>query len=1042
MSTFLTRGKRSFLISNFLKLIFNLITTCSLLLSNIVTVSALTEEPAKVAIQAPTNTQNGYVPETYSQPAAVMAPRPDDPTKAGLQSMSPISIGNAEIGHVPALLIQPNFAGWNYGCTSGPYDSCSEEVSSKHTSAYRRNFDITYNYGVTRTIFGSNFNLSLVFNTGVYNTNFPIYWNIYPVVNQDMPNRSISVQYSGVSGLGTMSYPSGSWTVPGQPSPYSGFAINFSRATGGPEIFVRTDSWHVSVSTYPLVDEDSFDFSQSDCQCAGGLPSSQGQVGDPINTRTGTFSLAPVDLSVASSAGELAFKRLYSSSAIDKETGLLGYGWTHNQDAKLILPTDPQGQAGYLIFKSDTGNRFRFRIEPNGSYIAGPGVTGSLSLTNNIYTLAGIDQSKYTFDARGQLTARSDARGNVFSYTYNGSNQLTRVSAGQRYIDIQYDASGRITQVSDHTGRHVTYGYDANNNLISVIDTLNQNWQYVYDSNHFLTQSIDPNGHQLVRNAYSIRYSAFSFNFNDFSLEKFGSQDVAPTQAAVEDGGNTLHLKGNTWKSIYFPLSTSPYVITPDTILEFDFKGPVQGEIQGIGLFGNYDSSGEKIFRLYGTETTGGLGYYSDYASSAPGWKHYKIHVGDFYRGNAVMLVFANDHDVSTPTAESYFSNVQLYQDQNQPAPVNVNFNSYTISPFSTQDVQPNTTNVVEDNGATLHISGNSWKKIPFPYLVTLNTVIEFDFKSTAQGEIHGLGFKATEESSASQMFKLYGTESGWNSTYNNYSSSAPQWKHYKIPVGTYYQGWNSYLVFTNDHDISSPTAQSYFSTLVVYEQQPTPTTCTRVTTQYDGLDNPTEKLEFGLNGSTTITDALGNVTGHAYDRQNALVKQTDPLSGDVIKTYDGNYRPQTITDAASHTSTLNWSTNGANLLSVTDSAGSQTSITYNSLNLPTSVTDPRNYLTTFVYSGVNLTGTTNALNQTTTYTYNAQNLLTSVKDPLNQVTSYTYDSHGQRISMTDALNHTWAYAYDSLGRLVDATDPLGHVTHSVYDAAGRLPGP
>ena len=33
----------------------------------------------------------------------------------------------------------------------------------------------------------------------------------------------------------------------------------------------------------------------------------------------------------------------------------------------------------------------------------------------------------------------------------------------------------------------------------------------------------------------------------------------------------------------------------------------------------------------------------------------------------------------------------------------------------------------VEDGGATLHIVGNGWRKINFPYVVTPSTVLEFD---------------------------------------------------------------------------------------------------------------------------------------------------------------------------------------------------------------------------------------------------------------------------------------------------------------------------
>jgi YD repeat-containing protein len=72
--------------------------------------------------------------------------------------------------------------------------------------------------------------------------------------------------------------------------------------------------------------------------------------------------------------------------------------------------------------------------------------------------------------------------------------------------------------------------------------------------------------------------------------------------------------------------------------------------------------------------------------------------------------------------------------------PIEVDFNSVEITSYAgSQDQNPAMT--IEDDGATLHLVGNGWKKIPFPYSVTADTVLEFDFKSGSQAEIHAIGF-------------------------------------------------------------------------------------------------------------------------------------------------------------------------------------------------------------------------------------------------------------------------------------------------------------
>ena len=212
-----------------------------------------------------------------------------------------------------------------------------------------------------------------------------------------------------------------------------------------------------------------------------------------------------------------------------------------------------------------------------------------------------------------------------------------------------------------------------------------------------------------------------------------------------------------------------------------------------------------------------------------------------------------------------------------------------------------------------------------------------------------------------------------------------------------------------------------------------------RAIRQWDGLDNLIVELTYNTNGTTTVTDALGNAETHKYDTRGTLIEKADAVGEISNTTYDDNFRPSQISNAAGHTLSMTWSEDGTQLLSKMDPEGNQTDYTYDALGNLTSVADPRTYLTTYTYNGTLLTSTTDALNGVTTYTYTPEGFLESTTDPLNRVTSYTYDSYGQRTSMTDPSNKTWTYLYDSLGRLVDTTDPQGRVTHNEYDAAGQL---
>jgi hypothetical protein len=138
----------------------------------------------------------------------------------------------------------------------------------------------------------------------------------------------------------------------------------------------------------------------------------------------------------------------------------------------------------------------------------------------------------------------------------------------------------------------------------------------------------------------------------------------------------------------------------------------------------------------------------------------------------------------------------------------------FGVSVFS-GDTQPGDGDAqAQDSGATLYLSDSTWRKIALPYTVTASTVLEFDYMSTRQGNIQGIGLEEDNIASSNRLFQLYGTTSWGISNYANYSGST--WKHYVIPVGTFYTGAMNYLVLANGD--SADQATSYFKNVKVYE--------------------------------------------------------------------------------------------------------------------------------------------------------------------------------------------------------------------------------
>ena len=125
------------------------------------------------------------------------------------------------------------------------------------------------------------------------------------------------------------------------------------------------------------------------------------------------------------------------------------------------------------------------------------------------------------------------------------------------------------------------------------------------------------------------------------------------------------------------------------------------------------------------------------------------------------------------------------------------------------------------DDGDSLSITGNGWKKVeilPDPYEVTPLTVLDFDFSSTAEGEVHGIGLDTDDFLSVDTAFQLFGTQFFGFQTHHDYVTGT---KHYTIPVGEFFTGTFDRLFFVNDHDVASADAESVFSNVVLTEVAP-----------------------------------------------------------------------------------------------------------------------------------------------------------------------------------------------------------------------------
>lgn len=210
-----------------------------------------------------------------------------------------------------------------------------------------------------------------------------------------------------------------------------------------------------------------------------------------------------------------------------------------------------------------------------------------------------------------------------------------------------------------------------------------------------------------------------------------------------------------------------------------------------------------------GTTWSGNL--WSQSGDQGNSWQEANVSLAS-YAGATVRLRFTGNTGAAY-TSDIAIDDVSIGTGGGGGCPA-IDFSSTTVSAYGSG--QDNGSHAVQDGGATLFLQNNAWKSISYNYTVTANTVVEFDFRSTLEGEIHGIGFDNDDAISSNLTFKVHGTQAWGITSFDNYSPTG--WTTYTIPVGASYTGSYDRLFFVSDHDASPSNGNSYFRNVKIYE--------------------------------------------------------------------------------------------------------------------------------------------------------------------------------------------------------------------------------
>ncbi len=443
----------------------------------------------------------------------------------------------------------------------------------------------------------------------------------------------------------------------------------------------------------------------------------------------------------------------------------------------------------------------------NSDFIFGE-LGSSTVATDGDDILVGTDGDDTLDGGLGADTLTGAAGGDLFRFSDKthsvdtGFDVITDFTAGEDLIDVS-----TLGYTGFGTGNSGTLriSYSAGADLTHIRDDESP-FEFALSGNHL---SLEENSFGNI--LFADPSEGFpAFDFSAASITSWADQDTNPTTVDTPDA-TTLQLGGNTWKKV-----AQDYTITSNTMLSFDFRSTVEGEIHGIGFTDDNNYEITDVLKIFGTQDWGIDG---PYYTGGGDWQRFHIDVSDFFASGTDVsyLTFVNDDDAAS-SADSWFRDVKLYElagSGGGSTPTPYDFSSAAITPWSTQDTNPVSVEVLENT--TLHLTGNTWKKVAQDYTITGDTMLSFDFRSTVEGEIQGIGFSDDNNYDASEVLQLFGTQA-WGVDGPDYTGGG-DWQSFEINVSDFFAiGTDvSYLTFINDDDANS-LADSWFRDVTLYE--------------------------------------------------------------------------------------------------------------------------------------------------------------------------------------------------------------------------------
>jgi len=805
-----------------------------------------------------------------------------------------------------------------------------------------------------------------------------------------------------------------------------------------------------------------------------------GNTDNSIDTYTGNEKRFIDDLEVWGGVGEhqLVWRR-YANSRFTNTVTTFGNGnnWRHSYQWEMsVATTDVYGPYKIEIYyPTGAHNSFYRTVSPGSTYESTPNISDILTLNaaQDTFTLQQADGFQYIFSkvvvvgvTRWRLSQFLDTQQNVYSFTYNSSNQLTRITEpGGRYLSITYavltynnindsqfgkiatPTAGWNTIISTHPTtayRYLRYMGEHNKPTIAAeiefLDASNN----VLSGTPFSSGAPQTPGQDYTKAFDSDTSTAFSsaLQVGDYVGFDLGTPQAVSSIRFYPPNGNPLAMKNGN----FFGTNQAPASITVITQVQ--------------------SSDGRSVTYHYSPFADSGLPYtwqvlssvnYGDGTSATYSY-------GQNYPGTRPLLTEAADPRV--PTAGTHLKWTYAAGDTHIVGYVKDESNGVTgmsvVSFTAAGQAKP----VAHySNGGVVTWTDSENTALVNSKADSLGRIFSYTYDAAGYGFL--LSFKDALNRTTNWTKSLYNNPL----SQTNPDGSSESWTRDSLD-----------LVLTHTDELGRVTTYTrdgqHRVTRIDYPDT------SYETFSYNGFgevlshrlrNGGTETNTYDARGlKASETDAEGNVTTYTYDSHDLRASATDPRNlttsyeynerglltkttypdgGTVAYGYDNFGNRTAVTNELGHT----WTTvydEWRRPISITDPLSRAISYNYDlpggicgcghSEELPTKITLPSGKMTVIAYdtewqrTSVTVgAGTADAA--TTQYGYDLVGNLTSITDPRGKVWQFTYDTRHRRLTRKDPLNPTTQYGYDAVGNMLTETRPDTGIITNVYDSMNRL---